>query len=120
MFAATAIGYKRTKAPLRATPHDAVLALLDCLPSAVEIDAELLADLLCIPDTGAATLLDKLEAAGAWRAPWGASTRCEGPRWGPRMRRRLSIPFRFDCPQSVPVSGRTPPSLFPGIGIRGG
>jgi DNA-binding IclR family transcriptional regulator len=50
-------------APL--TPaHDAGLALLDWLPEDVEADAEVVADLLGIPEAAAARLLDELEAAG--------------------------------------------------------
>jgi DNA-binding MarR family transcriptional regulator len=44
--------------------HDAVLALLDWLPEDTEADAELIAELLGVPETEAATLLDELEAAG--------------------------------------------------------
>jgi DNA-binding IclR family transcriptional regulator len=44
--------------------HDAVLALLDWLPEDVEADAELVADLLRIPEGEALRLLDELEAAG--------------------------------------------------------
>jgi DNA-binding IclR family transcriptional regulator len=44
--------------------HDAVLALLDWLPEDVEADAEVVGDLLGIPEAEAARLLDELEAAG--------------------------------------------------------
>jgi DNA-binding IclR family transcriptional regulator len=44
--------------------HDAVLALIDWLPEDVEVDAELVADLLRLPEAEAARLLDELEAAG--------------------------------------------------------
>jgi DNA-binding IclR family transcriptional regulator len=44
--------------------HDAVLALIDWLPEDVEADAELVADLLRIPEDEALRLLDELEAAG--------------------------------------------------------
>jgi DNA-binding IclR family transcriptional regulator len=44
--------------------HDAVLALLDWLPENVEADAEVVADLLGIPEAEAARLQDELEAAG--------------------------------------------------------
>ena len=50
---------------LTVTPaHDAVLALLNWLPKEVEADAEVVADLLGIPEAEAARLLDGLEAAG--------------------------------------------------------
>jgi hypothetical protein len=48
----------------RSRPHDAVLALLDWLPEDVEADAEVVGDLLGIPEAEAARLLDELEAAG--------------------------------------------------------
>jgi hypothetical protein len=44
--------------------HDAVLALIDWLPEDVEVDAELVADLLRLPEAEAARLLDELEVAG--------------------------------------------------------
>jgi hypothetical protein len=44
--------------------HDTVLALLDWLPKDVDADAELVADLLRIPEVEAARLLDELEEAG--------------------------------------------------------
>ena len=44
--------------------HDAVLALLDWLPEDVEADAEVVGDLLGIPEAEAARLVDELEAAG--------------------------------------------------------
>jgi DNA-binding IclR family transcriptional regulator len=44
--------------------HHAVLALLDWLPDDVEADAEVVADLLGIPEAETARLLDELEAAG--------------------------------------------------------
>jgi DNA-binding IclR family transcriptional regulator len=44
--------------------HDAVLALLDWLPEDVVADAALVAELLGVPETAAARLLDDLEAAG--------------------------------------------------------
>jgi predicted ArsR family transcriptional regulator len=44
--------------------HDAVFALLDWLPEDVKADAEVVADLLGIPEAAAARLLDELEAAG--------------------------------------------------------
>jgi DNA-binding IclR family transcriptional regulator len=44
--------------------HDAVLALLDLLPEGAVADAELVAELLRVPEPEAARLLDELEAAG--------------------------------------------------------
>jgi len=44
--------------------HAAVLALIDWLPEDVEADAELVADLLGVPEAEATRLLDELEAAG--------------------------------------------------------
>ena len=44
--------------------HRAVLALFNRLPADVEIDAEVVADLLSIPEVEAARLLDDLETAG--------------------------------------------------------
>jgi hypothetical protein len=46
------------------TPHhDAILALFDWLPGGIEADAVLVANLLDVPETDAAQLLDELETA---------------------------------------------------------
>jgi DNA-binding IclR family transcriptional regulator len=44
--------------------HDAVLAILDWLSTDAVADAALVAQVLAIPDTEAARLLDELEEAG--------------------------------------------------------
>ena len=50
--------------PVLTPVHDAVLALLDWLPEDVAPDAELVAELLDVPETEALRLLEELEAAG--------------------------------------------------------
>ena len=50
--------------PILGPVHDAVLAALDSLPDDVEAGAEVIAQVLAIPEAEAARLLDELETAG--------------------------------------------------------
>jgi hypothetical protein len=66
--------------------HHAVLQLIAWLPADADPDAELVAELLRIPDAEAARLLDELEAAGCLES-------ATGPRqWLPRGRRGVVLP----------------------------
>lgn len=51
--------------------HDAVLALLDWLPEDVAPDAELVAELLNVPEAEALRLLEELEVAGCLESATG-------------------------------------------------
>jgi DNA-binding IclR family transcriptional regulator len=51
--------------------HDAVLALLDWLPKDVAPDAELVAELLNVPEAEALRLLEELEVAGCLESATG-------------------------------------------------
>jgi DNA-binding IclR family transcriptional regulator len=57
--------------PVLTPVHDAVLALLDWLPEDVAPDAELVAELLDVPETEALRLLEELEAAGCLESATG-------------------------------------------------